>query len=192
MEIIGEFDFNPLVPGVVYIPFRVFRKRLRWYIYPINQKLVEIVYRIIFLCCCRKLLDRLFLLTFDWLGIYTASSCFAIYSKWHVYHARQQRVKWNLWLGEQLEEGLVQIILYGTFFLIWWNGLVRNLFFSYSWVVQYETSGTKPLFQLSKKGLVSNLIFYETKKGSYRVSRWRTFLGSVKKLFFRVYIFYQF
>jgi hypothetical protein len=65
---------------------------------------------------------------------------------------------------------------------------IQNLYYTYSKRVWYETFGTKPLFELFKKGWVRNLTFYETKKGSSRVSRGRTFLGLVKNLFFTVHI----
>ena len=62
--------------------------------------------------------------------------------------------------------------------------LVRNLYSNCPKKVYYETSDTEPLFQLSRYGSVPNLVFYETKKGSYGVPRIRTFLSSVKNLFF--------
>jgi hypothetical protein len=61
---------------------------------------------------------------------------------------------------------------------------IQNLYHTYSRRVWYETFGTKPLFELFRKGSVRNLTFYETKKGSSRVSRARTFLGLVKNLFY--------
>jgi hypothetical protein len=71
--------------------------------------------------------------------------------------------------------------------------LIRNLYHTYLRRVWYETFGTKPLFELSTNGSVRNLTFYETKKGSSRVSRGRTFLGLVKYLFFyseQTHLFY--
>ena len=44
--------------------------------------------------------------------------------------------------------------------------------------------GTKPLFELSRKGSVRSFTFHETKKGSSHVSRGRSFSGSVEKRFF--------
>jgi hypothetical protein len=41
METISEFDFNPLVPGVVYTPFRVFRQNTTMVYIPNQSKVSE-------------------------------------------------------------------------------------------------------------------------------------------------------
>ncbi len=74
------------------------------------------------------------------------------------------------------KKGLVRNLWYETFISVVQRRfstepLLRNLYLSCPKKVQYETSGTKPFCQLSRYGSIPNLIFYETKKGSYRVSR---------------------
>ncbi len=83
---------------------------------PNQPKVKEIVYRVIFCINKGKLLYRLFPLIFTWFGIYTILGFWEILEMICVPRLHQ-RVKWNFWLGAQLEQGLAQIIFYGTSFL---------------------------------------------------------------------------
>ena len=61
---------------------------------------------------------------------------------------------------------------------------VRNLFLTCTVMVWYETFCTESLFELFGKLSIRNLNYYETKKGSSRVSRGRTFFRFGKVPFF--------
>jgi hypothetical protein len=64
--------------------------------------------------------------------------------------------------------------LCGTLISIRRGGLVRNLRYRTLIIIVQEGFGTKPLLELSRKGSARNPTFYETNKGSSRVSGGRT------------------